>query len=298
MAAADLTLTLEQGNARDQVTLPPARARLRPVTGAPVSVALGLAPINVGTSPDCQLVSSDPRVSRLHCRLWFGRDGIVVQDLGSKNGVYLGTTRIQEAVLTLGTAVQVGDSTLDIVLEGSPQVIPLSKTASFGEAVGSSLVMRALFADLAKVSLTDAGVLLIGESGTGKDLLARAIHEHGPRRSGPFVVFDCAAVSSELIEDELIGHAAGAFTGAHAERQGLLAEAHGGTLFIDEVGELPLEIQPRLFAGPGNQRGSTSRRQRRCSRGPPRDRGNTPRPQHLGGERHLPAGPVISTGRC
>ena len=117
----------------------------------------------------------------------------------------------------------------------------------FGGAVGASSPMRRLFALLARIAPTDLTITLIGETGTGKDVLARAIHETSPRRSAPFVVFDCAAAPPSLIESELFGHEKGAFTGAVAVRAGVFERAHGGTLFIDEIGELPLDLQPKLL---------------------------------------------------
>jgi DNA-binding NtrC family response regulator len=117
----------------------------------------------------------------------------------------------------------------------------------FGDAIGQSQVMRTLFARLARAATTEQTLLLLGESGTGKEVLARAIHDHSPRRSGPFVVLDCSAVSANLLESELFGYARGAFTGAVGARAGLLEEASGGTLFIDEIGELQLDLQPKLL---------------------------------------------------
>jgi transcriptional regulator with PAS, ATPase and Fis domain len=125
--------------------------------------------------------------------------------------------------------------------------VPLSKSAAFGSAKGSSIAMRALFARLERVAPTEQPILLIGESGTGKDLLAQAVHEHSGRKDGPFVVFDCGAVAPSLIEAELFGFVRGAFTGADRDRAGLLEQAHHGTLFLDEVGELPLTLQTRLL---------------------------------------------------
>ncbi len=107
--------------------------------------------------------------------------------------------------------------------------------------------MRALFARLERTAATQETILLLGESGTGKELLARGIHDQSSRKDGPFVVFDCSAVAPTLLEAELFGFVKGSFTGAHASRAGLLEQANGGTLFIDEIGELPLELQPKLL---------------------------------------------------
>jgi DNA-binding NtrC family response regulator len=130
---------------------------------------------------------------------------------------------------------------------GSPSIVSLSSSARFGEAVGQSVAMRALFAKLERAAASTGTILLLGESGTGKEVLARAIHAESPRGSGPFVVFDCSAIAPNLLESELFGHVRGAFSGAVGPREGLLEQAHGGTLFIDEIGELPLELQPKLL---------------------------------------------------
>ncbi len=123
----------------------------------------------------------------------------------------------------------------------------LAEPARFGAALGVAESTRQLFATLARVAGEDLSVLLEGESGVGKDLLARAIHAQSPRAQGPFVVVDCGAIAPNLIESELFGHERGAFTGAEAARRGVFEEATGGTIFLDEIGELPLDLQPKLL---------------------------------------------------
>ena len=125
--------------------------------------------------------------------------------------------------------------------------MPPSERRRFGGLVGLSLAMRELFAVLELCSPTEVTVLIEGGSGTGKELAARAIHDHSERAAGPFVVVDCSALSESLIESHLFGHAKGAFTGAAEGRRGAFVEASGGTLFLDEIGELPLEMQPNLL---------------------------------------------------
>lgn len=215
--------------------------------GAFIEVRLEMKPLVVGTSPACDLVVSDPRISRRHCEVALTPEGITIRDLGSKNGTLAGKIALREALLAPGEPVTLGDSTLVVRSLGVPARVSLSPASRFGEAFGQSFVMRALFARLERAAATEQTILLLGESGTGKEILARAIHEASPRRGGPFVVLDCGAISASLVESEVFGYARGAFTGAAGARAGLLEEANGGTLFIDELGELPLDLQPKLL---------------------------------------------------
>ncbi len=247
MAGNDLTQTLARRTGGEYVELPGGRVQLKGPSGKVQEQAIGLDSILVGTSPDCDLVADDPSVSRTHCQLVPTETGVIVRDMRSKNGTLLNGVRILEAMLVPGVVLKLGSSELTLSVQGEPTVVPLSKTPRFGDAMGASVPMRALFAKLERAAGTDAPILLFGESGTGKGLLAEAIHAASPRKDGPFVVFDCAAVAPTLIESELFGYAKGAFTGAVQDREGLLEQANGGTLFIDEIGELPLELQPRLL---------------------------------------------------
>ena len=208
---------------------------------------LGLTPIRIGTSAVCELCSVDPRISRVHAELRLEPAGIVFRDLGSKNGSSFGGLRVREAELLPDTVLELGGSTLRLVTCAAPRELPLHPGASFGGALGVSLVMRHLFWVLARAAASDISILLWGESGTGKEVLARAIHDASPRAGGPFAVFDCGAVTPGLVESQLFGHEKGAFTGATSARVGLLESAAGGTLFLDELGELSLELQTRLL---------------------------------------------------
>jgi DNA-binding NtrC family response regulator len=201
----------------------------------------------IGKAPDNDLVLNDDTVSRHHCEITRGSDGIRVKDLHSTNGTKVGGARIAEAVVQPGAVLKVGE--VELVLRPavkSVEVLPSDKTW-FGAAIGQSLAMRTIFGVLERIAKTDATVLLEGETGTGKDVLARALWTESARPQGPFVVVDCGAVSYSLIESELFGHERGAFTGAVASRQGAFELAEGGTLFLDEIGELPLDVQPKLL---------------------------------------------------
>jgi transcriptional regulator with GAF, ATPase, and Fis domain len=203
--------------------------------------------LRIGKAPDNELVLTDDTVSRHHCELTRTPDGVRVRDLSSTNGTRVQGARVTEAVVAPGTVLKVGE--VEIVLRPgarSVEVMPSDKT-HFGAALGQSLAMRTIFGVLERIAPTDATVLLEGETGTGKDVLARAIWTESTRAQGPFVVVDCGAISYSLIESELFGHERGAFTGAVASRQGAFELAEGGTVFLDEIGELPLDVQPKLL---------------------------------------------------
>jgi transcriptional regulator with PAS, ATPase and Fis domain len=201
--------------------------------------------IGTGQSADVRL--GDPAVSREHVRVSLLPNGVRVRDDGSKNGTWLGGVRIREVLLSSDASIVVGGTTIAITIEADDLELPLSANDRFGDAIGASAVMRNLFAILEKVAPTELTVLLEGESGTGKDVLARAIHARSARANEPMVVVDCGAIPETLIESELFGHERGSFTGADKARKGVFEEANGGTLFLDEIGELPVEMQPKLL---------------------------------------------------
>jgi DNA-binding NtrC family response regulator len=203
--------------------------------------------LSIGKAPDNDLVLADDTVSRRHCELTRAPDGVHVKDLGSTNGTRVNGARVQEATVQVGMVLKVGEVEIAIrPANHRAEVLPSDKK-QFGGALGQSLAMRTIFGVLERIATTDATVLLEGETGTGKDVLARAIWTESGRGSGPFVVVDCGAVSYSLLESELFGHERGSFTGAVAARQGAFELAEGGTVFLDEIGELPLDVQPKLL---------------------------------------------------
>jgi transcriptional regulator with GAF, ATPase, and Fis domain len=203
----------------------------------------------VGTSPSCQLRLEDRQVSRRHLALEAAGAELRLTDLGSTNGTRVGALRVLEALLAGGEEVSLGETTLRLErLEGPRAQAPaLPPLLHFGGVIGMSREMRRLHPLCSRLAKSDITVLIEGETGTGKEELARALHSQGARAGGPFVVFDCAAVPASLVESELFGHERGAFTGAVASRQGVFEQAHGGTLFIDEIGDLDLALQPKLL---------------------------------------------------
>jgi DNA-binding NtrC family response regulator len=203
--------------------------------------------LTIGTAEGNDLRLTDPAVSRHHCLVESTPAGARVRDLGSTNGTLIGRCRIDSGLLAPGATIVLGDT--DLVFErGSGEISePVAGEEIFGSFIGSSVAIRRLFALLPRLAVADSTVLIEGETGTGKSLLAEAIHQQSGRSAGPFVVVDCGAIPPTLIESELFGHERGAFTGAHQQRVGYFEAATGGTVFLDEIGELPLELQPKLL---------------------------------------------------
>jgi transcriptional regulator with GAF, ATPase, and Fis domain len=203
--------------------------------------------VKVGKAADNDLVLPDDTVSRHHCELERRGECVFVKDLGSTNGTRIAGSKITEALAPPGSILRFGE--VEVVVRASPQKVDVQPSLEprFGPAIGESLAMRTVFGMLERIAPTDGTVLLEGETGTGKDVLARAIHLASARSKLPFNVIDCGAISYTLIESELFGHERGAFTGAIAARRGAFENSEGGTLFLDEVGELPIDIQPKLL---------------------------------------------------
>jgi transcriptional regulator with GAF, ATPase, and Fis domain len=205
-------------------------------------------PTPVGSASGGGIVVQDPTVSRLHAEFDPRDDGLWVRDLGSRNGSFVAGIRVREGRVPQGGRVKLG--AIEFLVDynaAAPEVVPLWNDDHFGRLIGATTVMRQLFATLAHVAASDGAVLIQGETGTGKELVARAIHDASPRRDAPFVVVDCAALPETLLDAELFGHAKGAFTGALAARAGAIEAAEGGTVFLDEIGELPMPMQPKLL---------------------------------------------------
>ncbi|HEU4612581.1 MAG TPA: FHA domain-containing protein, partial [Kofleriaceae bacterium] len=197
----------------------------------------------VGTHADNDLVLTDATVSRYHLEIRVRRDGIEVRDLDTTNGTKHGGARIGSVVLTGAARLRLGKHT-ELDVEPVDTSIELGDWSSdrFGDVLGSTQPMKRLFALLAKAAPTEATILLQGETGTGKEAIAEAVHRHSRRSKGAFVVVDCGSIPHELIASELFGHAKGSFTGAAADKQGLIEAANHGTLFLDEIGELALDL--------------------------------------------------------
>ncbi len=200
--------------------------------------------LRVGTDPSNDIVLADPFASGFHARLWLEHGRCMVSDLNSRNGVFVRGQKIREGEVPAGAQVKLGKTILMVTAEGSEAS---SEPALDWRLVGSSPAIEAVRDLIYRVAEADAPVLITGETGTGKEVVARLLVEVSPRAGRPLVTLNCGALSPTLVASELYGHERGAFTGAVARRQGAYAAAHRGTLFLDEIGELPVELQPQLL---------------------------------------------------
>ena len=201
----------------------------------------------VGKAPENDLVLADETVSRVHFEIARDAKGYLVRDMKSTNGTFLDGAEVKEAYLRAGSVIGLGSCELKFTpFEERIEILP-SEKEQLGEMVGKSPAMREIFGLVEKIAPTDATVLIEGETGTGKDMIARTLHLLSPRHDAPFIVVDCGAVAGTLIESELFGHEKGSFTGAVTARQGAFELASGGTVFLDELGELSLDLQPKLL---------------------------------------------------
>ena len=222
---------------------PPARLRLRQA-GRERTYPLPAAGITLGKDAGCEVLVDDPFVSARHLRLEAREGRWLARDLGSTNGTWVGGARVDRAWLELGAVLRLGDA--EVVLEARERAEP-DRPAPFEGMLSNDPAMREVFDLLGRVGPSDAAVTILGDTGTGKELVARALHARSDRANGPFIPVNCSAIAESLIESELFGHEKGAFSGAEKLRKGAFEEADGGTIFLDEIGELPLDLQPKLL---------------------------------------------------
>ncbi|MGF1467322.1 MAG: sigma 54-interacting transcriptional regulator [Sandaracinaceae bacterium] len=241
----DVTTNLETGRHAARVRRLTLRVCSGPDSGMVHDTTGERTVIGTHRSPSLQL--SDRAVSRFHCEVELAGPRITLTDLGSRNGTYVDGVRVEKCLLHAHAQIAVGKTQLRVELRSDVAELPLSERSHFGTMVGESLAMRRVFALLERASQSDATVLLTGETGTGKEAAAESIHEESPRREGPFIVVDCGAIPETLLESELFGHEKGSFTGATGQREGAFQAADGGTVFLDEIGELPIDLQPKLL---------------------------------------------------
>ena len=224
------------------------RAVLRITEGAGKGKSVEItSSLTIGSRPDSDLRLEDPTVSRKHAEISRTAEGFLLQDAGSTNGTFLNGVRVDRAYLMDGAVVTVGETSM-VYSTGADGALRGEQVPSiFGQMVAVSEPMLKAFALLEGLAASDITVLIEGETGTGKELAARAVHDRSPRAGRPFVIFDCSTVPGQLMESELFGHTKGAFTGASEARPGAVDEAEGGSLFLDEIGDLPLDLQPKLL---------------------------------------------------
>ena len=204
--------------------------------------------ISVGSNDDNTVcIDDDDTISRHHCRIVQEGDEYVLIDRTSTNGTHVNGVRVREAVLAHGDTIAVGNTHMRFHHVREQVDIKPSESDRFGGIVGRSVKMREIFSILEKVAPTSATILIEGETGTGKEVIAQTIHKMSARSKGPMVVFDCSSIPASLIESELFGHEKGSFTGAVMSRKGLFEMADGGTIFMDELGELSIDLQPKLL---------------------------------------------------
>src|SRR4051794_31194375 len=200
-----------------------------------------------GRSIISDLVVQDKAVSGTHFEVSARDDGYRLRDLNSRNGIFVGDLRVRECYLRPNTVFRIGHTNIQFQSLQDVVEIELSKKDRFDMMLGASPAMREIFAQLEKVAPSDLTCLITGETGTGKEMVARALHNASSRKSKPFVVLDCGSIPRELIESTLFGHEKGSFTGAHAQATGCFEQANGGTIFLDEIGELDISLQPKLL---------------------------------------------------
>jgi transcriptional regulator with GAF, ATPase, and Fis domain len=200
-----------------------------------------------GTHESNDMSLGDSMVSRFHCELHIQTRLPRISDLESKNGTFVDGVRIRDAYLKSNSLIKLGQTLLRFEFGGTSKSKRIPSKTECGTLVGVSSAMRTLFDVIERIAPTDSTILLEGETGTGKGITAETIHGLSPRRDKPFEVVDCGALVGNILESELFGHERGAFTGAVSRRIGAFEAAHGGTIFLDEIGELPLELQPKLL---------------------------------------------------
>jgi len=225
------------------------RLRLTVASGPDRGRSILLKPflLRIGKGPSCDLVLSDATVSAVHLGVLYVDGSVTLSDLGSRNGSFYAGARFATLQAGRSTMITIGKTQLQIELADAPPPMPPSPRTELHGLIGRSEAMRRVFTLLERAATSEVTVLLEGETGTGKEGAAAALHALSGRAGGPFIVCDLASLPGTLAESELFGHVRGAFTGADRDRAGAFESADGGTVFLDEIGELPLEVQPRLL---------------------------------------------------
>ena len=205
-------------------------------------------PVRIGKfADDVHLTLSDETVSRRHCEIIREGDYYALIDLESTNGTFVNGVRVKQIYLEPNVTFTIGNTQITFNHAQDDVSIVPTQERQLGKVIGGDVKMREIFSIIKKIASTDTTVIIEGETGTGKDVVAQTIHDTSRRANKPFVVVDCSAIPEHLIESELFGHEKGSFTGAIVARKGLFEQANGGTIFLDELGELSLDLQPKLL---------------------------------------------------
>ncbi len=220
------------------------RLRIERGTGPRAELLVQTDRLTIGSGEDSEFVVDDTSVSLVHCEIEHTEEGFVIRDLDSERGTWVSGIQVREARLPNEVRITMGDSELSFATLEASEVDASRPAARFFDLIGDSHPMRLLFARLARAATLTTTLFLEGESGTGKDLAARAVHDAGSRREGPFVVVDCSFPRAR-VEEELFGRDGGG-TSENAAASAFV-RAHGGTLYLDEVGGLDLDVQPLLL---------------------------------------------------
>jgi transcriptional regulator with GAF, ATPase, and Fis domain len=225
------------------------KTRLSVISGPDAGLSLEIAggAVRIGTAEENDLILTDDTVSRRHCEVMPTPNGIRIRDDGSTNLVVVGGVLVVDATFTGPIQIELGNTVITITPLTETVYKEQLDTDRFGDLLGKSAPMQELFADLERIAPTELSLLIEGETGTGKELVAESVHRASARADGPFITFDCSSVAATLAESELFGHERGAFTGAVNARPGIFEQAQGGTIFLDELGELPKDLQPKLL---------------------------------------------------
>lgn len=225
------------------------KTRLSVIGGPDAGLSLEIAggAVRIGTAEENDLILTDDTVSRRHCEVIPTPNGIRIRDDGSTNLVVVGGVLVVDATFAGPIQIELGNTVITITPLTETVFREQLDTDRFGDLLGKSAPMQELFADLERIAPTELSLLIEGETGTGKELVAESVHRASARADGPFITFDCSSVAATLAESELFGHERGAFTGAVNARAGIFEQAQGGTIFLDELGELPKDLQPKLL---------------------------------------------------
>lgn len=238
------TLWLESPvrDARQSLKIP-CELELEPYYGRPRQKRLWHTQYTIGSDPNCDIVLDDPFVSKRHAELYLAeKQQYAIRSLSNRNGIFVNGTRVSDAYLTLGSTIKLGRSFLRFPRSEKNDVAQQSN-----EIFYASAEFKQLIREVETLALSECSVLLTGETGTGKEVLARRLHNQSPRKNAPFISVNCASLSGGLVNSELFGHKRGSFTGADSNRIGAILSAHRGTLFLDEFGDLPLATQAILL---------------------------------------------------